>query len=44
MKLTEELPNPAGFNDGVGDNIVLSLGAGTRDRVLPFGGPRDEVG
>jgi hypothetical protein len=36
MKLVEELANPSSLSNGVGHSTVLSLSAGTRDRVLPL--------
>jgi hypothetical protein len=43
MKLVEELTNPSSLGNGVGHSTVLSLSAGTRDRVLPLRRPYDEV-
>jgi hypothetical protein len=43
MKLMEDLTNPSSLGNGVGQNTVLSLSAGMRDRVLPLRRPRDEV-
>ena len=43
MKLMEELPDLAGFSDYISNSTVLSLSARAGDRVLPLGGPRDEV-
>ena len=39
MKLVEELTDPTSLGDGVSHSTVLSLGAGTRDRVLPLRRP-----
>ena len=38
-KLLEELADPTSLGDCIGHSTVLSLGAGTRDRVLALGRP-----
>jgi hypothetical protein len=39
MKLVEELANLSSLGNGVGHSTVLSLSAGTRDRMLPLQRP-----
>jgi hypothetical protein len=39
MKLVEELTNPSSLSNDIGHITVLSLSAGTRDRVLPLQSP-----
>jgi hypothetical protein len=43
MKFLQELAEPSGLSDGVGDGVVLGLGAGARHGVLAFGRPRHQV-
>jgi hypothetical protein len=37
MEFLQELVDPRGLDDGVGDGAVLSLGTGARHGVLAFG-------
>jgi len=43
VKFLEQLPQPSGFSDAVGNSPVLYLGAGPRDSGLPLGGPGDQA-
>jgi hypothetical protein len=43
MKLSQQLTNPSGFSNSIGDSPILSLGTGTRDSELSFRGPRDQI-
>jgi hypothetical protein len=42
VQFLEELPQPGGFGDAVGDSTVLCLSTGARE-VLPFRGPGDKA-
>ena len=43
VKFLEQLPQPSGFSDAVGNSPVLCLGAGPGDSGLPLGGPGDQA-
>nr|GEU99822.1 hypothetical protein [Tanacetum cinerariifolium] len=43
MKLTKEVVNPRCLSYSIRDLVVFSLSTRTRQRVLAFGGPRQEV-
>ena len=43
VKFLEQLPQPSGFSDAVGNSPVLCLGAGPGDSGLPLGGPETRL-
>ena len=43
VKFLEQLPQPSGFSDAVGNSPVLCLGARSGNSGLPLGGPGDQV-
>jgi hypothetical protein len=43
MDLLEKLAQPAALGDGMGDSVILSIGARPGHRGLTLGGPGDQV-
>jgi hypothetical protein len=43
MKLSEELPQPSSFSNGIGNCSIFSLSTGVGNGVLALGRPRDEI-